>query len=243
MPLSTPFSFFSQDQPAGLDLLWSACRRAKRRLLFGRAASFDWVLVRAGRLLTGYLQRGQWGLSPVIHWKAGSLRWPRGSVGPRTRTTIPADTLFSEDAVLLQIVISHQLLRDRLSVTAGLCPALSSEEDTTPPHKRCLWPHFPHEAGHAGGGLLLHELKRELFKLEWHVYYEPVSEKWLECLWLHGDQPFWKKRQFNMGRRLHQNKLYNKMFRVVTWFTVLQVETHSFVFKLVHLKRKCLGKP
>lgn len=54
------FPLFSQEQPAGLDLLWSLCCRAKPSLLAGRAASFDWVLVRAGRLVTGYLQRGQW---------------------------------------------------------------------------------------------------------------------------------------------------------------------------------------
>ncbi|KAI4802387.1 hypothetical protein KUCAC02_020228, partial [Chaenocephalus aceratus] len=43
-------------------------------LLAVRAALFDWVLVRAGRLVSVYLQRGQWGLSPVIQLKVGSLR-------------------------------------------------------------------------------------------------------------------------------------------------------------------------
>lgn len=58
----------SQEQPAGPDLLWWLCRRAKPSLLFGRAASYDWVLVRACRLVTGYLQRGHeaWAL-----WSSG----------------------------------------------------------------------------------------------------------------------------------------------------------------------------
>ncbi|GLD59615.1 uncharacterized protein AKAME5_001160200 [Lates japonicus] len=43
------------EQPAGPDLLWSLCRRAKPSLLAGRAASFDLVLVRAGPLPSAFL--------------------------------------------------------------------------------------------------------------------------------------------------------------------------------------------
>lgn len=84
-------------------------------LLPGRAVSFHCVLVRIGRLVTGYLQRGQWGLSPVIQWKTGSLWWLCGSAWRRMQLAILADTLLPEDMVLLQTVISHRLLRDSLS--------------------------------------------------------------------------------------------------------------------------------
>ncbi|KAI9528208.1 hypothetical protein NQZ68_023188 [Dissostichus eleginoides] len=100
-------------------------QRAKPSLLAVRAALFDWVLVRAGRLVSEYLQRGQWGLSPVIQLKVGSLRWTCGSVWSRTWTAIPADTLFPEDVVLLQAMISHRPLRDSLSVTTGPLPSAS----------------------------------------------------------------------------------------------------------------------
>ncbi len=77
-PFSLLFSVFSQEQPAGPDLLWSLCRRAKPSQLAGRPASFDWVLVRSGRLVTGYLQRGQWGCVVLC----GPEREPRSLLTP-----------------------------------------------------------------------------------------------------------------------------------------------------------------
>lgn len=91
-------------------------------LLTGRAVLFHCVLVRIGRLVTGYLPRGQWGLSPVIQWKTGSLRWLCGSAWRRMRPAILADTLLPKDMVLLQTMISHRLLRDSLSARSGPLP-------------------------------------------------------------------------------------------------------------------------
>lgn len=91
-------------------------------LLTGRAVSFHCVLVRIGRLVTGYLHRGQWGLSPVIQWKTGSVWWLCGSAWRRMRPAILADTLLPKDMVLLQTMISHRLLRDSLSAWSGPLP-------------------------------------------------------------------------------------------------------------------------
>lgn len=141
-PLSPPFPMSRQ-----LGQIYSGLCPS---LLAGQAASFDWVLIRTGRLVTGYLLRGQWGLSSVIQWKVGSLRWLCGSVWPRMWPAILADTLLPEDMVLLQTVISHVVLRDSLSVTIGP-PVLSGEEDMGPPQHWCSKPFLPQRWAHRRG--------------------------------------------------------------------------------------------
>lgn len=134
----------SQEQPAGPHLLWSPCRRAK----IGDAVTL-WA--RVSRLVSGYPERGRWGLSPVIQREDGSAQCSCGCVWPGTTTAIPADTLFSEDVVLLQTMISHLPLKGQFSLGKRIWHLLTTctqghfsptKPGTRSAHRR--WPSHKH---------------------------------------------------------------------------------------------------